>query len=294
MLRIVACDSARARAMARRSPFTRVTPALSIATSVPVPMAMPTSAAASAGASLMPSPAMATTFPSARRRFTASALSAGSSSARTSSMPSSAPTFSAAALLSPVSMTTRTPDARRAASASGVDALIGSSIEIVPNSLPSTASMTGRWKLPRSTPFSFSRRAVPRIIFLPSTVPLTPRPASARKSLTGLSCWRRSSAASTIMRAIGCSLPRSSEAASRSISMPPVTLVMRGLPSVSVPVLSITSVSTFSSRSSASALRIRIPAAAPRPTPTMIDIGVASPSAQGQAMISTDTAAISA
>ena len=50
--------------MPRRSPFTSVTPALSIATSVPVPMAMPTSAAASAGASLMPSPAIATTRPS--------------------------------------------------------------------------------------------------------------------------------------------------------------------------------------------------------------------------------------
>jgi len=36
--------------------FTSVTPALSMATSVPVPMAMPTSACASAGASLMPSP----------------------------------------------------------------------------------------------------------------------------------------------------------------------------------------------------------------------------------------------
>ena len=33
---------------------------------------------------------------------------------------------------------------------------------------------------------------------------------------------------------------------------------------------------------------------APRPTPTMIDIGVASPSAQGQAMIRTETAATSA
>ena len=39
-------------------------PALSIATSVPVPIAMPTVAAASAGASLMPSPAIATTRPS--------------------------------------------------------------------------------------------------------------------------------------------------------------------------------------------------------------------------------------
>ncbi len=53
-----------------------------------------------------------------------------------------------------------------------------------------------------------------------------------------------------------------------------------------------TSVSTRSSRSSASALRMSTPARAPRPTPTMIDIGVASPSAHGQAMMSTETAAI--
>ena len=63
-----------------------------------------------------------------------------------------------------------------------------------------------------------------------------------------------------------------------------------GLPSVSVPVLSTTSVSTFSSRSSASAFLISTPGRAPRPTPTMIDIGVARPRAQGQAMISTATA----
>ena len=48
-------------------------PALSIATSAPVPMAMPTSAAASAGASLTPSPAIATTRPS-RRSFSITAL----------------------------------------------------------------------------------------------------------------------------------------------------------------------------------------------------------------------------
>ena len=98
---------------------------------------------------------------------------------------------------------------------------------------------------------------------------------------------------------MGCSLPRSRLAASRRISpsgtLPSAATADRvGLPSVNVPVLSITSVSTFSSRSSASALRIRMPAAAPRPTPTMIDIGVARPSAQGQAMISTETAATSA
>jgi len=65
MLRTVDTDSPRATAMPRKSPFTSVTWALFMATSVPVPMATPTSALAKAGASLMPSPAMATTFPSA-------------------------------------------------------------------------------------------------------------------------------------------------------------------------------------------------------------------------------------
>src|SRR6476620_3031873 len=63
MLRSVACDSFTARTMPRRSPLTSVTPALSMATSVPVPIAMPTSACARAGASLIPSPAIATTWP---------------------------------------------------------------------------------------------------------------------------------------------------------------------------------------------------------------------------------------
>ena len=72
------------------------------------------------------------------------------------------------------------------------------------------------------------------------------------------------------------------------------TSVTFGLPSVSVPVLSTTSVSTFSIRSSASADLISTPAPAPLPTPTLIDIGVARPSAQGQAMMTTETAAISA
>ena len=73
-----------------------------------------------------------------------------------------------------------------------------------------------------------------------------------------------------------------------------LTPTRRGLPSVSVPVLSTTSVSIFSISSSASAFLTRTPAWAPRPVPTMIDIGVASPRAQGQAMISTATALTSA
>ena len=72
------------------------------------------------------------------------------------------------------------------------------------------------------------------------------------------------------------------------------TSTTRGLPSVSVPVLSTTSVSTFSSRSSASAFLISTPDCAPLPVPTMIAIGVASPSAHGHAMMSTATAFTSA
>ena len=63
-----------------------------------------------------------------------------------------------------------------------------------------------------------------------------------------------------------------------------------GLPMVSVPVLSTISVSTPAMRSSASASLISTPACAPRPAAVVIEIGVASPSAQGQAMINTDTA----
>ena len=96
--------------------------------------------------------------------------------------------------------------------------------------------------------------------------------------------------------ASGCSLARSTLAASRrrSVSAKPAPGTIAttfGLPSVSVPVLSTTSVSIFSMRSSASAFLISTPACAPRPTPTMIDIGVARPSAQGQAMMRTLTAA---
>ncbi len=102
----------------------------------------------------------------------------------------------------------------------------------------------------------------------------SPRPADARSPARR---WRRGAAAR----------PRRSPAPARRRST-------AGLPSVSVPVLSTTSVSTFSMRSSASAFRISTPACAPRPTPTMIDIGVARPSAHGQAMMSTATAATSA
>ena len=78
------------------------------------------------------------------------------------------------------------------------------------------------------------------------------------------------------------------------VADPESIVVTVGRPSVNVPVLSTTSVSTRARSSSASAFLISTPACAPRPVPTMIAIGVASPSAHGQAMISTATALTSA
>ena len=95
----------------------------------------------------------------------------------------------------------------------------------------------------------------------------------------------------------GCSLPRSSVAASLSNAVSSIpdaasTWTSRGLPTVSVPVLSTTSVSTLRITSIASASLNSTPIDAPLPVAVMIDIGVARPSAQGQAMINTATALI--
>ena len=107
--------------MPRRSPLTRVTPALSMATSVPVPMAMPTSAWASAGASLMPSPTIATTAALGLELLDRRRPSARAAPRRRPRRCRGSPaTASAVVRLSPVSMTTPQALACSAAIASGV------------------------------------------------------------------------------------------------------------------------------------------------------------------------------
>ncbi len=66
------------------------------------------------------------------------------------------------------------------------------------------------------------------------------------------------------------------------------------MPVVTVPVLSSTTVSMARVDSSTSGPLIRMPSWAPRPVPTISAVGVARPSAHGQAMISTATAAVNA
>ncbi|CAB4764195.1 unannotated protein [freshwater metagenome] len=66
------------------------------------------------------------------------------------------------------------------------------------------------------------------------------------------------------------------------------------LPEVMVPVLSNTMVSISRVDSKISGPLMRIPNCAPRPVPTSSAVGVASPSAHGQAIINTETAALKA
>ena len=64
--------------------------------------------------------------------------------------------------------------------------------------------------------------------------------------------------------------------------------VTLGVPSVRVPVLSRTMTRTSRIVWMAAPLRMRMPFSAPMPLPTIKAVGVASPSAQGQAMTSTE------
>ena len=83
---------------------------------------------------------------------------------------------------------------------------------------------------------------------------------------------------------------RPGRAARRRSSRPVVTRrASPGRPRVTVPVLSSTTAVTRRAVSSASPSPIRMPSSAALPVPTMTAVGVASPRAQGQAMIRTAT-----
>ncbi len=133
----------------------------------------------------------------------------------------------------------------------------------------------------------------------PSTRPLTPSPRSLRKSSTGGTSSSVLAFADTAMaRATGCSLAFSTAPAitmsSSSVTPCAATSAIFIRPLVIVPVLSRTIVSIRRVRSRISGPRMRMPICAPRPVPTSSAVGVANPRAQGQAMISTATAAAKA
>ena len=202
------------------------------------------------------------------------------------------------------------PRARSATIASRDVGLIGSATASSPASAPSTATYTGVFAPPESRAAVVAQRGdvdpalgEQRLPFAstscPDTLATAPRPSPTESA-------RRVPARARLLRAahdrVGqrISLDDSSDAASASSSslvrLEPstsTTSVTVGRPSVTVPVLSSTTVSTAPARCASPPL-ISTPASAPRPVATITAVGTASPIAQGQAMISTATAAANA
>ncbi len=187
-------ESARADVTSRGSPPTRARSADSTAISDPLPIATPRSARASAGASLIPSPTIATTCPARWISATTSALSAGSIPARTRSgaMPTASATTRAAASASPetsqISIPPRAGRARRRLPLDGSDRRsrrprrADRRSRRRPSRRPGTARVDPG---PIAIPCSSSRRRLPTTITRPSTIALTPRPGNASNPSIG-------------------------------------------------------------------------------------------------------------
>ncbi len=137
----------------------------SLAAAVPAFIATPTSALASAGASLVPSPVMATSLPPACSRWISASLSSGVASARKSSTPASPAMARAVSGLSPVIMTVRMPIRRSSPNRSRMPAL----------------TMSFRWMTPstRAGP-SDTRSATTSGVPPPAPIASTTRPTPAR------------------------------------------------------------------------------------------------------------------
>ena len=151
------------------------------------PMATPTAASASAGASLMPSPTMMVD-PLALSRRTTATLSAGVCSATTSSTPIMAPTVAATSCRSPVTMTTRwMPARRRLRMVRAASGRIGSISSNAPAGTPSTPTNTHTAPSSRlrcravvthgTSPCTPTQLALPTATSRPPTVPRMPEPA---------------------------------------------------------------------------------------------------------------------
>ena len=126
---------------------------------------------------------------------------------------------------------------------------------------------------------------------LPSYSPFTPIPVILSKPVISAASTPRPC---TTAIANGCSECFSSPhniGFSSSLSSVHTQSVATGVPSVIVPVLSSTTVSTLRAISRLSASLINIPISAPLPIPTIMAVGVASPKAHGQATTNTVTAA---
>ena len=283
--------------------FISTTSAASMATSEPEPIAIPTLALVSAGASFTPSPAMATTPFAISSRITLS-LSPGSTPAITSSTPACFPIASAVTGLSPVSITTLMPMLCSSSIPRGLSSLMVSATAIMPRSsssrpkksgvLPSFESLSASAVISRGTEIcSLTNLQLPPSKGVPSITAVTPFPGRALNSSVSPASIPSCSALETIAPARGCSLFLSSaKAADRSSSslfpLMGMMSVTFGSPLVMVPVLSRATIFVLPVISRAAAVLNSIPFFAPTPLPTIIATGVASPSAHGQLITSTE------
>ena len=207
----------------RRS-STRIRSLVSLAASLPrPPMATATSAAASEGASLTPSPTMATTLPSADSRRMRSTLSQGRRPEATSGMPISAAARAAAPDLSPVSMRQRMPRAASAASTGLLSVRTSSRRRMWRCVVPSETQTS----LPRpSAPAASAGSGEPTKVRLPMrhsrppTRPRRPSPATLSRSSASAVGAPRVAHQSATERESGCeeAAPRAAAAASAAAS----------------------------------------------------------------------------
>ena len=224
--------------------------AASTATSAPAPIAIPVSAAVSAGASLIPSPTMMT-FPCFFSSDIFFDFPSGRTPAITLSTPACLPIAFAVRSLSPVSIYTLSPMPLSSFIASAESLFIVSATAMIPIKPPPFANSNGVFPSSESAVI-FAVKSVgtlyfreiylqlPPSITLPSSTAERPFPASALKSVTSGTVMPLVFA--VIAFASGCSLLASSADAyvSSSFSVMPYGMisVTSGLPSVMVPVLS--------------------------------------------------------
>ncbi|KKS06847.1 MAG: hypothetical protein UU61_C0028G0001 [Parcubacteria group bacterium GW2011_GWB1_41_4] len=286
-----------------KSSFIKTISPVSIATSVPDPKAIPRFAWASAGASLMPSPTIATTLPSDCNFLISSDFPWGKTSAKTLSIPTCFAIASPTLLLSPVIIATCFPILWSISTASFEFSFKTSATTIIPITFLSMARIIAvfPWSSKviilssiKSTEIllSFIKDLVPNRIFFWSKLASTPLPGIARNPSTLLKARFPSFAFLTIASAKGCSEFFSTEAAICKIIFSSVIGAMSvttGSPFVSVPVLSNTTIFIFFAVSKALLDFIKMPFCAANPVPIITAVGVANPRAQGQAIIKTAT-----
>ena len=181
---------------------------------------------------------------------------------------------------------------------------------MIPQSLSSAAKNRGVFpSFENSTDFArissdtftnlLTKARFPAFIILPASIAVRPFPTTALKSVTSATAISSVLARSIMAFASGCSLLASTDAAiarsfpallpvsSKNVSSGTISVTF-GSPLVMVPVLSRATICVRPVASRLAAVLKSIPLFAPLPFPTIIATGVASPSAHGQLITSTE------